>query len=909
MHSSQTTLKKTFLLLLLIAVFMPWAAKAQTLVTSYNKVTASQSDWVGTYLLVSSGQEYSVAAKAQTTSSSYMLTTANVVIDEDDKIYARNGAALVKLIKNGDFYTIKVGSKYLYHGNTQQDASKLYLGENLYDQNVYKWSVSYSNGCTISSTFSGTSYYLTCYQGSNGYYFKLVNTSSTVDLYVETQEYITCDAITALPWSENFDDYTAEVNSYSAPSSYPNDPLPNCWRWLNRSTSSSSYPMAFLTSNSDYAVSENCLFFRSSKNTPLYAILPEFESEIANLQLTFTYRNEGTTTNNGILYAGYMTDPTDANSFTSVLTCEKTTTKTTKEVSFQNAPAGSYIAFKYQGGSSNDYYLSLDNVMVRANGYTISLTANTGGTITGAGTYAAGSNITVTATASEGYTFTNWTESGIVVSTDASYNFTVEADRSLVANFLRYKTFISAGDWNNPNKWEPTGTPTTDDDVAIAAAVIIPNATDSGEPYLAKARNISIITGGSITIKDGGQLWHSNSGVTMTTEKVIMGYGADNYETNNGYYLFSSPVSLPTASGIANYNGGNANHHNFFRFVSNNVEDGQLLEWVSVGSNTAINRTDGFLYANEDGVTLRVIGEVQPSNEGETKTLTYNDGYRFGGWNLVGNPFVCNVYVKRTDEDGSNPLYDYYILNTDGDEFVLVENRGFVPPMSGLMIVTDKANQKVVYSREPFASKGGLLNMFATKATERGTAPLDCARVRFGEGERLEKLQFNPNHTKVYIPLDGIDYAVVYADGAGTLPLNFKAEDNGHYTLSFTNEEVTFNYLHLIDNMNGNDVDLLETPYYAFDAKCTDYASRFTLVFATGSSTDSDTFAFFNNGNWIINNDGEATFQVVDLTGRILSSEAISGSCSKTINAAPGIYMLRLINGDNIKVQKIVVNK
>jgi hypothetical protein len=185
---------------------------------------------------------------------------------------------------------------------------------------------------------------------------------------------------------------------------------------------------------------------------------------------------------------------------------------------------------------------------------------------------------------------------------------------------------------------------------------------------------------------------------------------------------------------------------------------------------------------------------------------------------------------------------------------------------------------------------------------------LDRARIRFGEGEGLQKFQFNPNHTKVYIPQDGSDYAVVYADGAGTIPVNFKAQDNGRYTLDFSTEDVGFNYLHLIDNMNGNDVDLLQTPYYAFDAKSTDFASRFTLVFATGNDND-DTFAFFNNGVWIINNDGVATLQVVDALGRMLSSENISGSTSKAINVAPGVYMLRLINGDKAKVQKIVVKR
>ena len=112
-------------------------------------------------------------------------------------------------------------------------------------------------------------------------------------------------------------------------------------------------------------------------------------------------------------------------------------------------------------------------------------------------------------------------------------------------------------------------------------------------------------------------------------------------------------------------------------------------------------------------------------------------------------------------------------------------------------------------------------------------------------------------------------------------------------------------YLHLIDNMTGNDVDLLATPSYSFEAKTTDYESRFKLVFATGNA--DDTFAFFCNGSFVINNDGKGTLQVIDINGRILKSESINGCTSIDMNAAQGIYMLRLVNGDNVKVQKVVV--
>jgi hypothetical protein len=52
-------------------------------------------------------------------------------------------------------------------------------------------------------------------------------------------------------------------------------------------------------------------------------------------------------------------------------------------------------------------------------------------------TYTSGTSVTVTATPAVGYNFVNWTESGIQVSTSASYTFNITANRNLVANFVQ----------------------------------------------------------------------------------------------------------------------------------------------------------------------------------------------------------------------------------------------------------------------------------------------------------------------------------------------------------------------------------------------------------------------------------------------------------------------------------------
>jgi hypothetical protein len=241
-------------------------------------------------------------------------------------------------------------------------------------------------------------------------------------------------------------------------------------------------------------------------------------------------------------------------------------------------------------------------------------------------------------------------------------------------------------------------------------------------------------------------------------------------------------------------------------------------------------------------------------------------------------------------------------MNATGDGFETAT--GAIHPLEGFFVQVTASGQSLTISREA-PVRSGQLNMNLSRNNKR----LDNAIVVFGEGRNLGKLSFRENSSKVYMPMEDKDCAAVFTTGMGEIPVNFKAETNGSYTLSFTNEEVSFSYLRLIDNMTGVETDLLETPYYTFNAQTTDYASRFRLVFATGSSVDGDSFGFINGaGNLsIFGIDGEATVQVVDVLGHILSSETFNGSYEKHLDVAPGVYMLRLIQGNDVKVQKMVI--
>ena len=68
---------------------------------------------------------------------------------------------------------------------------------------------------------------------------------------------------------------------------------------------------------------------------------------------------------------------------------------------------------------------------------------------------------------------------------------------------------------------------------------------------------------------------------------------------------------------------------------------------------------------------------------------------------------------------------------------------------------------------------------------------------------------------------------------------------------------------------------------------------------------DNETFAYVNNGDIIVNQEG--TLQIVDMTGRVIVSYSGRIQCVPTTGMAPGVYVLRLINTDGVKTQKIVV--
>lgn len=103
------------------------------------------------------------------------------------------------------------------------------------------------------------------------------------------------------------------------------------------------------------------------------------------------------------------------------------------------------------------------------------------GSISGAGSHDCGTEVDLTATPNDCYTFTNWTEGNSVASTDNPYVFTVDSDRTLVANFTIKAACAGACATLSPTIYDVSSEFTTGADRA-AVHCIDGSGLDSADP-------------------------------------------------------------------------------------------------------------------------------------------------------------------------------------------------------------------------------------------------------------------------------------------------------------------------------------------------------------------------------------------------------------------------------------------
>ena len=170
-------------------------------------------------------------------------------------------------------------------------------------------------------------------------------------LYSETSSFATpCEVVTQLPYTEDFDNVAT------------ND-IPGCWMQINPYN---GYPKV----TAHHPHSGKSMEFRnySSSSDGVYAVLPPFDYDLSDLQLSFWTRREGASS--GTLSVGYLTDPNNAATFVPVTSFSAAQLGDNSYhyiyVPFSDVTTDSdstyFIAFKYETSAAWHWYV--DDVTV-----------------------------------------------------------------------------------------------------------------------------------------------------------------------------------------------------------------------------------------------------------------------------------------------------------------------------------------------------------------------------------------------------------------------------------------------------------------------------------------------------------------------------------------------------------------
>ena len=408
-----------------------------------------------------------------------------------------------------------------------------------------------------------------------------------------------------------------------------------------------------------------------------------------------------------------------------------------------------------------------------------------------------------------------------------------------------------------------------------------------------------------LIINDAGQLFtQTENTVYATVKKDIAAYTG----ARNNYY-FVAPATYTTTKNRIKTNMTNMLSGEYDLYWFDQISPMEEWQNYEAAPFPYLSMKQGYLYANSANTTLAFAGKLI-TTEAEEVELEYDDEESvFPGFTLIGNPYPCNAAVSGEDLVENA----YYVMNEQGGrKDIIVTMNPVMAPCTGLFAVA--ANEDAVVTFTPSTSDAtvrGSQSCIRMESFDSQNQLEDRLYVKIGEGKGLQKFSFDAQATQLYFNKKGKNYAVAPSNGSSEMTINFTTESYGWHTISVYPENLTCDYLHLIDNLTGADVDLLTASTgYTFEAKPSDFPSRFKLVFnATGveendASIGTSDFAYLNNGILVIDHiECETNLQIIDMAGRIIISEMVNENYNKPLNLNAGTYVVR-ING---MTQKIVV--
>ena len=519
--------------------------------------------------------------------------------------------------------------------------------------------------------------------------------------------------------------------------------------------------------------------------------------------------------------------------------------------------------------------------------YTINVSANptNGGTVTGGGTYNQGASCTVSATANTGYTFTNWTENGSVVSTQANYTFTVTGNRTLVANFQAqpqsYTITVSA---NPTNGGTVTGGGTYQQGQSCTVTATPANGytflrwTENGNQVSTNASYTFTVTGNRTLVAQFQQQNYTISvSANPTNGGTVTGGGAYHYGDN-------CTVSATPANG-----------YTFLRWTENGnqVSTNASYTFTVTGNRTLVAQFQAQSYtitATADPTTGGTVSGGGTFNYGQSCTLTATPAanYNFVNWTKNGQQVSTNATYTFTVTESAA-----YVAHFQLQSYTISVSAN---PSNGGTVT---GGGTYTYGQNCTVSATANTGFDFVNWTENGTQVSTNANYTFTvNANRNLVANFEAQTFDIKVNIDPADAGEVTGEGA----YNYGEQ----VTLTVTPYE---NYAFV--NWTENGVMVCEEPTYTFVAT-TSRTLTVNLVNTVGiGEQGSGTVIYPNpvNDKLIVEAQGTIDkLEIYNLMGALVYSQNDCTSKTEVAvdNLPSGIYFLRLTTSGGTQVQRFV---
>ena len=451
-------------------------------------------------------------------------------------------------------------------------------------------------------------------------------------------------------------------------------------------------------------------------------------------------------------------------------------------------------------------------------------------------------------------------------------------------------TFEHDGLWTDADNWTKKQVPSADDHLVIINA----NAIIDSDVEV----NSMMINNGSLTI---------NKDVTFTINKDFSNDNADAFIINDGAQVFQTNDNV-AATFVMDINKwqliaspvNNANADDFMQTSSDLYKyDGNDTEWIEY-KETTFQQGLAYLAYNENETKAEFKGLLNNEITHEF-ILSYENE---NDLHLIGNPFPFNMNLDYLQKE--NIAMGYAVIKTDGGfEYA---TSGIIKAGDGFFVKSISGNKSVTYNEEQQSDNNIARSINIIASGDNGNDNLIICMSDEGH-EGFPKLNnLNESIANVYVANNDKRYGIYNcSEDVKEINVDFKANEEGSYTLHF-DIDGEFDMIALIDNANGEETDMLVNDY-TFTSTAQDASNRFVVRFSKdeGLTENNDLNFVYQSGEELIIN-AEGAVQIIDMMGRIVYSKEISGNARiNTSDFNTAAYIVRLVNGDGVKTQKIVV--